>query len=108
MKKGDKLPMTRSVKVAVCGHLPTACDYLLETGLVNMEFFTDATQLQSEADYNLILVYAPQGEGLLNTRYSCKASEILFSPAYTCHHRQDYTLPFLPVLLHHFSPQIHL
>lgn len=67
--------MTRSVKVAVCGHLPTACDYLLETGLVNMEFFTDATQLQSEADYNLILVYAPQGEGLLNTRYSCKASE---------------------------------
>lgn len=67
--------MTRSVKVAVCGHLPTACDYLLKTGLVNMEFFTDATQLPGEANYNLILVYAPQGEGLLNTRYSCKASE---------------------------------
>lgn len=67
--------MTRSVKVAVCGHLPTACDFLLKTGLVNMDFFTDATQLPGETDYNLILVYAPQGEGLLNTRYSCKASE---------------------------------
>lgn len=67
--------MTRSVKVAVCGHLPTACDYLLKTGMVNIESFTSATEMPSETNYNLILVYAPQGEGLLNTRYSCKASE---------------------------------
>ena len=67
--------MTRSVKVAVCGHLPTACDFLLKTGMVNIESFTSATEMPSETNYNLILVYAPQGEGLLNTSYSCQDEE---------------------------------
>ena len=54
------------IRVAVCGELPTACDYLLSLGVVNIDKYTDAVNLRQDK-YDLILVYAPQGEGLMNT-----------------------------------------
>lgn len=65
---------TRNVKVAVCGHLPTACDYLLSHGVVHMDHYDDATELVDETAYHLILIYAPNAEGILNTVYSRGAS----------------------------------
>ena len=58
------------IRVAVCGELPTACNFLLKNGVVCIDKFSDATEISNEQEYHLILVYAPQAEGLLNTRYS--------------------------------------
>ncbi|MBQ4528864.1 MAG: hypothetical protein II998_12420 [Clostridia bacterium] len=57
------------IRVAVCGELPTACNYLLKNGVVNIDKFSDAAEIPDEQAYHLIMVYAPQAEGLLNTRY---------------------------------------
>lgn len=57
------------IRVAVCGHLPTACNCLLKCGVVQIDQFSDATEIANEASYHLILIYAPQAEGLLNTKY---------------------------------------
>lgn len=62
--------MTKHIKVAVCGELPTACDCLLRNGVVQIDKYLDATEIHREMDYHLILVYAPHAEGLLNTQYS--------------------------------------
>ena len=59
-------PRLLRIYVAVCGELPTACDYLLSLGVVNIDKYTDAVNLRQDK-YDLILVYAPQGEGLMNT-----------------------------------------
>ena len=58
------------IRVAICGNLPTAYNFLLENGVVNIDKYMDATEIQNENSYHLILVYAPQAEGLLNTQYS--------------------------------------
>ena len=65
--------MTRCVRVAVCGELPTACDFLLRQGVVQIEQFMDAAEMSEETAYDLILVYAPHAEGILNTVYSQSA-----------------------------------
>jgi len=62
--------MTGKIRVAVCGHLPTACNHLLKNGVVKIDQYADATEIRDEESYHLILVYAPQAEGLLNTQYS--------------------------------------
>ena len=62
--------MPRNVKVAVCGELPTACDFLLRQGVVQIDQYMDAAELPTETAYHLILVYAPNAEGILNTVYS--------------------------------------
>ena len=62
--------MTRNIKVAVCGELPTACDYLLRQGGVHSEQYMDATELTNESAYHLILIYAPNAEGILDTVYT--------------------------------------
>ena len=62
--------MLSKIKVAVCGELPTACDFLLSQGVVQIDRFMHATEIAAETDYHLILVYAPQAEGLLHTTYS--------------------------------------
>ena len=54
------------IHVAVCGELPTACDYLLGLGVVHIDKYADAVNMKQDR-YDLILVYAPQGEGLMNT-----------------------------------------
>ena len=62
--------MTKNIRVAVCGELPTACDFLLKNGVVLIDKDLDATEIRRETDYHLILIYAPHAEGLLNTQYS--------------------------------------
>jgi len=62
--------MTRNVKVAVCGELPTACDFLLRLGVVQIDQYMDAAEIPNETAYHLILIYAPNAEGILNTVYS--------------------------------------
>lgn len=63
--------MHSEVRVAICGHLPTAHDYLLRQGVGQIDRFMDATEITRESDYHLILIYAPCAEGMLNTAYSC-------------------------------------
>ncbi len=63
--------MHQNVKVAICGHLPTAHDYLLRQGVGTIDLVMDAAELTRESDYHLILIYAPHAEGLLNTACSC-------------------------------------
>lgn len=60
--------MMKKIRVAVCGNLPTACDYLLSLGVVQIEWYIDATEIPEKNDYDLFLIYAPQAEGLLNTQ----------------------------------------
>lgn len=61
--------MVNQLRVAVCGELPTACDHLLRQGVIHIDQYMDATELREEA-YHLILIYAPQAEGILNTTYT--------------------------------------
>lgn len=65
--------MTSVIRVAVCGELPTACNWLLQNGVVQIDKYLDATEMSDETAYHLILIYAPQAEGLLNTQYSRSA-----------------------------------
>lgn len=69
-QKGELIDLKDKIKVAVCGNLPTACNYLLKNGIVCIDKFSDATEISDEQAYHLILIYAPQAEGLLNTRYT--------------------------------------
>ena len=62
--------MKKNIRVAVCGELPTACDYLLQNGVVMIDQYLDATEIRRETEYHLILIHAPCAEGLLNTQYS--------------------------------------
>ena len=62
--------MKHNIKVAICGNLPTAYNFLLQNGVVKIDKYMDATEIQNVSFYHLILVYAPQAEGLLNTQYS--------------------------------------
>lgn len=61
--------LLRRVRVAVCGELPTACEHLARVGIIHIDHYSDAVNLREEERYDLILVYAPQGEGLLDTYY---------------------------------------
>lgn len=58
----------RSLRIAVCGELPTACRALREMGISQIDKFDDALnvcfKVRNGEKYYLILVYAPQGEGL--------------------------------------------
>lgn len=66
-ERSKEMKKLRNVRVAVCGNLPTACEYLASQGIINIDKYSDAVELRREGDYHLILVYAPQAEGLLNT-----------------------------------------
>jgi hypothetical protein len=63
----------QSVKVAICGKLPTAYNFLLREGVVNIDQYEDAAEIGDETAYDLILIYAPNAEGLLDTVYSIKS-----------------------------------
>lgn len=67
--------LLRKVRVAVCGNLPDACNYLSRLGVIHIDQYSDAVNLRCEADYHLILVYAPQGEGLINTMVLCNGGD---------------------------------
>ena len=59
--------MLRLVKVAVCGELPTVCEYLTKQGVIHIDKYSTATDMGRESDYHLILVHAPSAEGFFNT-----------------------------------------
>lgn len=65
-----RIPHSSRVRVAICGELPTAKEHLLQCGVVHIDQYLDATEIPDESVYHLILVYAPHGEGLLNTVYT--------------------------------------
>ena len=67
-------PSFSSVRVAICGNLPTAHEYLLRHGVVLIDQYEDAVELCEETAYHLILIYAPGGEGILDTVYSRSGS----------------------------------
>lgn len=67
--------MLRNVKVAVCGELPTVCEYLQEQGIIHLDQYVTATDMGRESEYHLILIYAPNGEGLLNTCIQLQADD---------------------------------
>lgn len=67
--------MHQNVRVAICGHLPTAHDYLLRQGVGTIHHVMDATELIRESDYHLILIYAPHAEGLMNTACCCVSKD---------------------------------
>ena len=66
-RRTKETEMLRGVRIAVCGDLPTVCEYLTRQGVIHIDKYTDAVEIRREADYHLILIYAPQAEGLLNT-----------------------------------------
>ena len=67
MRRTKESEAMRRVRVAVCGNLPTVCAYLKNQGVIHVDKYSDAVNIRREGDYHLILVYAPQAEGLLNT-----------------------------------------
>lgn len=62
----------RNVKVAICGKLPTTYNFLLKHGVVQIDQYEDAAELAEETAYHIILIYAPNAEGILDTVYSRK------------------------------------
>ena len=69
-RRTKETEMLRNVRIAVCGNLPTVCEYLIKQGVIHIDKYTDAVNIGRESDYHLILVYAPQGEGLVSTYYT--------------------------------------
>lgn len=68
--------MLKKVKVAVCGELKSACEEMKKEGVEVIDIYNDALDLalkiRQGKKYHLILVYAPQGEGLINMSYTFK------------------------------------
>ena len=71
-RRTKEIEMLRNVKIAVCGNLPTVCEYLTKQGVINIDQYSDAVEIRRESDYHLILVYAPQAEGMLGTFYQMR------------------------------------
>ena len=76
---GKKSLMTEEnekIRIAVCGNLHSTCEELVREENCEIDNYTDASTLAFEmrdgAAYHLILVYAPEGEGLLDTCYPYK------------------------------------
>ncbi|MBQ8731827.1 MAG: hypothetical protein IJY82_03265 [Oscillospiraceae bacterium] len=66
------MTLLSNIRVAVCGELPTTCNYLLRQGVVKIDQYLDATEIADEAAYHLILIYAPHAEGIFDTVYERK------------------------------------
>ena len=68
--------MPENLRIAVCGELPTACAALRKEGVAQIDHYNDsldlAMNLRKGIPYHLILVHAPQGEGLSEMTYPYK------------------------------------
>ncbi|MBR3751295.1 MAG: hypothetical protein IKK58_05925 [Clostridia bacterium] len=64
----------QNIRVAICGELPTTFNYLLKQGVMNIDRYDDAAELHEETEYHLILIYAPNAEGILDTVYVRKTA----------------------------------
>lgn len=64
----ESIELVKGIRVAICGSLPSACKALRDAGVVQIDKYDDAVsvglKLRQGEEYHLILVYAPQGEGL--------------------------------------------
>ena len=72
----DAQRMEEKIRIAVCGNLSSTCEKLAKEENCHIDNYSDASSLafnmrDGEA-YHLILVYAPEGEGLLDTCYPYK------------------------------------
>lgn len=64
-----------NIKVAVCGTLPSACRFLGKKGIYQIDRYNDAADIAMNLnfknfEYDLILVYAPFGDGLIFSTYN--------------------------------------
>ena len=68
LKTKETMNMVKDFKVAVCGNLPAACKTLRDIGVSKIDKYGDGLELsfalRNGAEYHLVLVYAPQGEGI--------------------------------------------
>ena len=68
--------MPENLRIAVCGELPTACAVLRKEGVAQIDHYNNsldlAMNLRKGILYHLILVHAPQGEGLSEMTYPYK------------------------------------
>ena len=54
--------LLRQVRVAVCGELPTVCTYLEKQGVIHIDKYRAASDMERVSDYHWILIYAPNAE----------------------------------------------
>ena len=63
-----RIELVKNIKVAICGELNHACKSLRDFGVVKIDKYGDAVDLsfalRKGEEYHLVLVYAPQGEGI--------------------------------------------
>lgn len=72
----ERARLVSGVRVAVCGDLRTACTKLRDLGVSQIDKFDDAInvcfKLRGGEKYHLMLIYAPQGEGVVaQMPYKC-------------------------------------
>lgn len=64
----ESFELVKNIRIAICGHLPEACRALRDIGVMHIDKYEDAVdlgfRLRNGDVYHLVLVYAPQGEGL--------------------------------------------
>ena len=68
LAKKESIELLKDIRVAICGNLPTACKALRDMGVAKIDKFEDGIdacfRLRRGEEYHLILVYAPQAEGI--------------------------------------------
>ena len=68
LAKKASIELLKDIRIAICGNLPTACKALRDMGVAKIDKFDDGIdacfRLRCGEEYHLILVYAPQAEGI--------------------------------------------
>ena len=68
LAKKASIELLKDIRIAICGNLPTACRALRDMGVAKIDKFDDGIdacfRLRRGEQYHLILVYAPQAEGI--------------------------------------------
>lgn len=67
-EKKESIELLKNIRIAICGNLPTTCKALRDMGVSRIDKYDDGInacfRLRRGEEYHMILVYAPQGEGL--------------------------------------------
>jgi len=68
LTKKESIELLKNIRIAICGNLPTTCRALRDMGVSRIDKYDDGInacfKLRRGEKYHMILVYAPQGEGL--------------------------------------------
>lgn len=68
LAKKESIELLKNIRIAICGNLPTTCKALRDMGVAKIDKFEDGIdacfRLRRGEKYHLILVYAPQAEGI--------------------------------------------